>query len=234
MTRIPNMPPVDAGEAVPEQPNAQPPRAEQPGTHTISDGPPGGPPPASQEPPQMPFIHSQSEQPEGTFITDDQFMHDFMKETHTVPLAVLIVSTVLSFMIWGYQGFAASEVGYGFAGVLGGCVAIGVLLGVSCMTSTAAGWIISKIFGEDYGSPGALILRFSAVAAAQFPIFAAIGAVVGGLMTLFFFLPVMLLLAMFVAGLDLIRAFVYIVILNVVNWILFAFLAVSFATAVMG
>ena len=231
MSRLPNMPPVGAGEAVPEQPKAEP-----SGVHTITDGPaPTGPPPSAQEPPQMPFLHSKAEPGgEGVFISDDQFINDFLKESHTVPKVVLIVSSLLAFLIYGYQGFATSEVGYGLAGALGACVVIAVLLGACCLTSTAAGWIICKMFGEDYGSPGALILRFSAVAAAQFPIFAAIGAVVGGLTSLFFFLPVMLLLAMFVAGLDLIRAFLYIVILNVVNLILLVFLATSFATAVMG
>jgi hypothetical protein len=230
MSRLPNMPPSEAGEAVPEQP-----RAEQPGVQTISDGPaPSGPPPSAQEPPQLPFLHSKGGQPEGKFISDDEFMQDFLKENHTVPMTVLIVSAVLSFLIFGYQGLASAEPGMGLAGAIGACLLIAVVMGVTCLTSTAAGWIIAKMFGEDYGSPGALILRFSAVAVAQFPIFAAISTVVGGLMSLFFFLPVMLLLAMFVAGLDLIRAFVYIVILNIVNWILIAFLAASFATAVMG
>jgi hypothetical protein len=223
------MPPIEEDEAVPTQPPSG-----QTGTHTISDGPASsGPPQSAQEPPQLPFLHSKAQQPEGEFISDDQFMQDFLKEDHTVPMTVLIVSGVLSFLIYGYQGMAASDPGLGFAGAIGACLIIAVLMAASCLTSTAAGWIIAKMFGEDYGSPGALILRFSAVAVAQFPIFAAIGAVVGGLMSLFFFLPVMLLLAMFVAGLDLIRAFVFIVILNVVNWILFAFIAVSFASAVM-
>jgi hypothetical protein len=223
------MPPADAGEAVPEHPQAQ-----QPGTQTILDGPePGGPPPASQEPPQMPFLHSQNEQPEGAFISDDQFMHAFLKESHTVPMTVLIVSAVLSFLIYGYQGMAPADPGLGLAGALGACVAIAVLMGISCLTSTAAGWIICKIFGEDYGSPAILLLRFSAVAVAQFPIFAVIDAMVGGLLTLFFFLPVMLILAIVVAGLDVIRAFMYCAILTVVNWMLIAFIAVSFASAFM-
>ena len=232
MSRLPNMPSAEAGGAVPEQPGT-----DQSGVHTIPGGPaPSAPPPSAQEPPQLPFMHSRAQQePEGTFISDDQFMHDFLKETHTVPLTVLIISTVLAFMFWGYQGYAGSEVGFGLAGALGGCGTAAVLLGITCLTSTAAGWIICKMFGEDYGSPGALILRFSAVAAAQLPIFMAIGVVVGGLMSLFFFfLPVMMVLAMFVAGLDLVRAFVYIVILNIVNWMLVAFFPASFATAVMG
>ena len=227
MTRIPNMPPVKAGEAVPEQPGVQ----------TISDGPASsGPPPSAQEPPQLPFLHSKAgQQPEGTFISDDQFMHDFMKETHTVPLAVLIVSTVLSFLIWGYQGFVASEIGYGLAGALGGCIFIGLLLGVSCLTATAAGWIICKIFGEDYGSVGVLFLRFSAVAAAQFPVVALIYAVVGGIIpSMFLLVPVMIILAMVVAGLDVIRAFLFCAILGVINVLLFVFGVASFATAVMG
>jgi len=230
MSRLPNMPPSGTGEAVPEQP-----RAEQSGMHTITeDQAPSGPPPSAQEPPQLPFLHSKAAQPEGTFISDDEFMQDFLKETHTVPLTVLIVSAVLTFLIFGYQGLASAEPGMGLVGAIGGCLVIAVVMGITCLTSTAAGWIIAKMFGEDYGSPGALILRFSAVAVAQVPIFTAIGTVVGGLMSLFFFLPIMLVLAMFVAGLDVIRAFVYIVILNLVNWILIAFLAVSFATALLG
>ena len=230
MTRLPNMPPSGAGEAVSEQPPAQP-----SGVHTITDGPaPTGPPSAAQEPPQMPFLHSQAEPQESVFVSDEQFLHDFLKESHTLPKAVLIISSVLTFLIWGYQGFAAAEPGMGLASALGACLLIGVVLGICCLTSTAAGWVICKIFGEDYGSAGVLFLRFSAVAAAQFPVFAVLIAVVGGLLSFLFFVPVMLVLAIVIAGLDLVRAFLYIVILNVVNWILFAFVTMSFATAVTG
>jgi hypothetical protein len=224
------MPPPPADEAAPDKPNAS-----QPGVHTISDGPaPPAPPPSSQEPPQMPFVHSQAEQSQeqGVFTTDDQFMHDFLKESHTTPLAVLIISSVLALLIYGYRGFVAADSGMGLAAALTTCFGVVMFLGVSCLTSTAAGWIICKIFGEDYGSAGSLFLRFSAVAAAQFPAFALINAMVGDLLSLLFILPVVMVLSMIIAGFDVVRAFMYCVILSAVNWILIAFVLVSFATAV--
>ena len=96
------------------------------------------------------------------------------------------------------------------------------------------GWVICKIFGEDYGSVGGLFLRFSAVAAAQFPVFAVLQAVVGGLLSFLFVVPVVMVLAMIIGGFDILRAFLYCVVLNVVNWMLIIFVFASFATAVMG
>jgi hypothetical protein len=229
------MPPPGAGEAIPEKPNPG-----QSGLHTITDkapAPSGGPPAEAAQPPQMPFIHSQSEQPqgEGVFLTDGQFIPDFLKESHTLPKTVLIVSTVLAFLIAGYQGYAASEPGMGLAGALGTCVIVALLLGVGCLASTAAGWIICKIFGEDYGSVGVLFLRFSAVAAAQIPVFALINAVVGGfLLSYVFFLPVMFILTMVIAGLDVVRTFLFCVILGVINMLLVMFALASVATAMTG
>jgi hypothetical protein len=224
------MPPAGADETVPEQPTAP-----QGGVHTITDDPaPASPPPSSQEPPQLPFLHSQSDEPQGAFVSDDQFMNEFLKESHSTPAAVLIISAILAFLIYGYQAFMVAEPGMGLATALGACMFTAVLMGVACLTSTAAGWIICKVFGEDYGSVGGLLLRFSAVAAAQFPVFAVIDALVGGLLSLLFIVPVVMVLAMLIGGFDVVRAFLYCVILSVVNWILIAFVAVSFATAVMG
>jgi hypothetical protein len=183
----------------------------------------------------MPFIHSQASPSEeqGVFMSDDQFINDFLKESHTVPKTVLIVSGVLALLIAGYQGYAAAEPGMGLAGALGTCVVVALLLGVSCLASTAAGWIICKIFGEDYGSVGVLFLRFSAVAVAQVPVFAMIHAVVGGfLLTYIIYLPIMFILTMIIAGLDVVRAFLFCVILGVINMLLVMFALASFATAV--
>jgi hypothetical protein len=224
------MPPAGAGEAVPEQPNTQP-----SGTHTIADGPaPPAPPPSSKEPPQMPFIHSKAEPAgDGVFLSDDEFIHDFLKESHTVPKTVLIVGGLLAFLIVGYMGYAGSEPGMGLAGALGSCIILAPLLAVCCLASTAAGWIICKIFGEDYGSVGVLFMRFSAVAVAQVPVFALVQAVVGGfLLSQIVFVPIMFILTMFIAGLDVIRAFLFCVILGVINMLLVMFALASFATAV--
>jgi len=229
MSRLPNMPPSEAGEAVPEQP-----RTDQSGMQTITEGPaPSGPPQSAQEPPQMPFLHSKAQQPDGTFISDDEFMQDFLKEDHTVPKTVLIVGGLLAFLIAGYMGYAGSEPGMGLAGALGSCIIFAPLLAVCCLASTAAGWIICKIFGEDYGSVGVLFMRFSAVAVAQVPVFALINAVVGGfLLSYVIFLPVMFILTMVISGLDVVRTFLFCVILGVINMLLAMFVLASFATAV--
>ena len=52
----------------------------------------------------MPFIHSQAgQQPEGAFVSDDQFMHDFLKESHTVPMTVLIPTFITSELKTAFQ-----------------------------------------------------------------------------------------------------------------------------------
>jgi hypothetical protein len=197
--------------------------------------PPAAPMPTIQsaQPAQVPLTDLGTQGEQGVFVSDDQFIHEFLKESYTVPTTVLIVSSVLGLAIYGYQGYAASDLGMGLAGAIGGCVAMCVMLAIACLTSTAAGWVVCKIFGEDYGSIGGLLLRFSALAAAQMPVFAVIDALVGGLLSLLFYLPVMLALAIWVAGLDFFRALVFVAILAVVNWILIAFTLASLATAVM-
>jgi hypothetical protein len=225
------MPPPEAGDAVPEQTQAKP-----SGTHAIADGPApaGAAPPAEKQPPQVPFLHSQNEQqPEGVFLSDDQFRNDFLRESHSAPLAVLIVSALLSYLIYGYQAFMASEPGLGLTTAFGTCIVLTLAMGIGSLASTGAGWIICKMFGEDYGSALGLLLRFSAVATAQFPVFALLDFMVGGILSLLLVVPVILVLAMVIGGFDVIRAFLYCVILGVVNWMIVMFLAASFATAVM-
>jgi hypothetical protein len=181
----------------------------------------------------MPFTRQDGQQhEEAVFLTDDQFMHEFLKENHTLPAAVLAISSVATFLIVGYRGFTIAEPGAGLVTALGACVAVAVMLGICCLVSTGAGWVVCKMFGEDYGSAGALFLRFGAVAVAQFPVFAAISALVGGLLSIFLFLPVMLALVVWIAGLDLIRAFLFTIIQSLVSWLLVAFVFMSLATAI--
>jgi hypothetical protein len=233
MSRLPNVPATAAGDTATG--SAQPASA---GLHVISAGPApvaASPAPSihSAQPAQIPLTNPGAQGEQGFFVTDDQFIHDFLKENYTVPITVLIVSAVLGLAFNAYQGYAASDIGMGFVGAVGGCIVMCVMLVIASLTSTAAGWIVCKIFGEDYGSLGGLLLRFSAVAAAQMPVFAVINALVGGLLSLFFFVPAMLVVAIWVAGLDIIRAIVFIAILTVINWMLIAFTLASFATALM-
>jgi hypothetical protein len=229
MSRLPNVPLSGADDA-----SAGPSRSGTTGLHTISAGPaPAAAPKQPMQPAQVPLTELGTQGEQGVFISDDQFIHEFLKENYTVPTTVLIVSAVLGLAIYGYQGYAASEIGMGLMGAMGGCIVMCVMLAVACLTSTAAGWVVCKIFGEDYGSIGGLLLRFSAVAAAQLPVFAVINALVGGLLSLCFFLPALIVLAIWVAGLDVLRAFVYVAFLTVINWVLIAFTLASFATALM-
>jgi hypothetical protein len=230
MSRLPSVPPPSPAD---ENVNANP-DAGQTGLHTIGGGPATAeaPPPGPSQPAQMPITQGSAQQDQAAFITDEQFLHEFLKEDHTVPKVVLVSCVALTLAIYGYRGFALSDPGAALAAAFGSCVLAAILLCIAALTATAAGWVVSKIFGEDYGSVGVLFLRFSAVAAAQFPVFEATAALVGGFLALFLAVPIMLALVVWVAGLDLIRAVFFTVILCLVNWLLFAFVAVSIATAV--
>jgi hypothetical protein len=157
--------------------------------------------------------------------SNDELIAEFLKERHTLPKIVLPVSTIAAVAIaayWGHRS-GADATSYGFIGFLA------VL--VSCATAIAAGWIVSKIFNEDFGAPGVLALRFSAVAAAQFPVLAGLVLVMGFFPAMLFNVPIMIGVTMFVAGVDLFRSIVFSIIVGVVNLSIASFALMGLATS---
>ncbi len=105
------------------------------------------------------------------------------------------------------------------------------MLLVSTVISVAAGWITCKITSEDYGSIGGLLLRFSAVAAAQVAVFGVIMGIMGPIVAFFLSIPVMFAIVMFVSGLDFLRTLLFNVVSNVIFWGVIAFFMMSIAAA---
>ncbi len=198
----------------------------------------GGPSAAAPPPPapvardvaQVPFLHTMAQPADsGMYATDQQHLQEIMRDRHTLPLAVLGIATVLTLGIFGARGFADA----GPAGAIGSCMVAGILLAAASLTSTAAGWIVAKIFGEDYGSGWALLLRFSAVAAAQFPVLETVSYVTGTLIGIVFCVPIMVIIVMLVAGLGFARALVFTVLMSLINWVLIAFSVMNLAATVL-
>ena len=94
MSNFPNLPP-----ASPSSPDQGP---SATGLHTIYPGPPAAAAPAAPKapaapaapaqeapPPQRPFLHSVNDGLDE--ISEAQFLHDYMKERHALPIGVLAI-----------------------------------------------------------------------------------------------------------------------------------------------
>ncbi len=183
-------------------------------------------PAGEAQPAQHPLNLTDKGEDPGT-DADDVLIAEFLKEHHTLPKIVLPVCTVLAIVIaavWGFRnGGTPSATFYGIMGLLA--------VMVSSVSATAAGWIVSRIFNEDFGTFGEVALRFSAVAAAQFPVLAGLVMVAGFFPAMLFNIPIMIGVTMFVAGVDLFRSIVFSIIVGVVNFMLASFAVMSFATS---
>ena len=212
---IPAPAPVPVPVPVPNAPRPNTPRGQGAGS-AVAD---------VSQPAQKPLIHPPNDEP--VFMSDSEYLDDFLKDNYTIPLAVLGISTAISFIIYGYRGFMAG----GPIGVIGACIAIGIAIAIGALCATAAGWIVAKIFSDDCGSAGSLIIRYSAIAAAAIPVFEALGSILGFFPAVIFSYPIMLGVTIFVAGLDLFRAIVFNVMLTIVYLMMFSFFLMSLAAS---
>ena len=143
MSRIPNSSPQHQGNAPARQ------QSDRGGLHMIDAGPAVADAPAGHQrpnqPAQMPLLHNPGQADEVGFLTDQQFVQDYLKEDHTLPIVTLIACAGITLAIYGYKGLAAGGVG----GALGMCLLAVILLAVAALTATAAGWVVCKVFGEN-------------------------------------------------------------------------------------
>lgn len=194
------------------------------GLHTISAGPAVAEK-QFHDVAQMPLTHVTDD--EAVFMSEQEFMDEYLKESYTIPIAALGISTAIALLIYGARGMAAGGIG----SAIGGCIAVIIAMAIGALCASAAGWIVAKLFGDDYGSAGVLILRFSAVSAAAIPIFEGLGLALGFFPAIIFSYPVMLVVTIFVAGIDFVRAIVFNVILTVVYLVIFSLFIMSIAAS---
>ena len=188
---------------------------------TAYSGPPIGvkkPP----EPAQVPLDYV-GDEVAGEFMTDDQFIEHYVEERNPFPGIVLGVGLALCYLLF-YAGF-----GY-YQGGATDAIALGIftaMLAVACTTATGVGWLVCKIFGDDIDSVITLFLRFSSVAAYQIAVFTGLMLAVGFFPAVIFGAPVMVVIVVYLGGMDMLRAIVFSVVLSLVNFALFSFFAVG-------
>ena len=221
------------------------PEVGQTGQHTIGSMPsaPGGMPPtpaAEVAQPAGPVANVAPPLPltgvvttpsgeTGVFISEQQILDDVMKEDHTLPAAVAVLCGGLTLVIYAAQGLAQA----GPVGAILMFVLTGVVLAVSVVLSTFAAWVVTKMFGEDFGSLSGLLLRVSAVVAAQALLFLGLTAVIGVIPAMLASVPILLVLSMWLLGMSLFQAFVFAVILKMIEGVLILFVMLSIASAML-
>lgn len=240
MSRLPPPPVQPSADELESEPEVG-----QTGLHTIGSIPsaPGGMPPApagDMAQPAAPVANVAPPLPlagvvttptgeTGVFIPEHQILDDVMKENHTLPAVVAVLCGGLTLVIYAAQGLAQA----GLAGAIVMCVLMGVVLAVSVVLSTFAAWVVTKMFGEDFGSLSGLLLRVSAVVAAQFLLFLGLTAVIGPIPAILASVPILLALSVWLLGMSLFQAFVFAVLLTMIEWVLIAFVVFSIANAIL-
>ncbi len=166
---------------------------------------------------------------QAVFLSDEEVDADLFEEDHTLHIGVASICTGLYLIICAGIGLA----GGGLLGGIGLAILGAVLLAVSAAVGTGALWIVGKLFAEDFGTLHLLMLRAAAVVSAQFVALLAFTALVGPLLGMLVALPAQFFLAAWLLGMDALQAFVFVVVMKIVEWLLFMFVAMSIASAIM-
>lgn len=161
------------------------------------------------------------------FLSEEEFRKEFLRENHLFPLLVLGICGGLAFVITAAGGLAEG----GVAGAIGAGIVIVALFGVCALTGSLAAWAVGKLFAEDFGSFPTLLLRIAAVTAGEFLIFMGLAALMGPIPTIFLGLPVLLVLVIWLVGMSLLQAFVFSVILKMVEFMLISFVVLGIASS---
>ncbi len=167
--------------------------------------------------------------PPGTFISEDEFFRKNMRENHTLPLLLTVGCGGLCLVLYTMRAF--SEGGTELATSM--AIGISILLAASTLTGTAAAWFVSKIFGENFGSIGVLTLHIAAVSCTELLIYLGANTLIGPLMSLLIGLPCLIFLSVWLVGMNLFQAFVFAIVLKIVEVLLISFILMSVASAMM-
>jgi hypothetical protein len=162
------------------------------------------------------------------FMTEEQYFQQATRESHALHLIVLCLCGGLVLAAAAVPGMAGGPIGM----IVSSLMALLILAG-NCVVNTFVGWLISKIFATDFGSFPLLVLHFAAVTAAYTVALVGLMVLAGPMFGILLSMPALVLICMWLIGMDLIQAFLYTTILGVVNWLLVTFLAAGLMSAVM-
>ena len=230
----PALVPINPGMVAPEPPAPPAVHASSPPANSVAVPVPAAPHPQAQaSPAQVAPLRGVVTGPNGekaVFLSDEEFDSEFLKESHTLHIGIASVCSGLFLIMYAGIGM----VGAGPLAGIGLAVLGAVLLGVSVAVGTGAAWIVGKLFGEDFGAFRILTLRVSAVVSTQFLVLMGFAAVVGPILAMLISLPVLLFLAAWLLGMNMLQAFVFTVVMKILEWFLLIFVAISIASAVAG
>lgn len=159
-------------------------------------------------------------------LSDAELVVDIEAEDHGLHIGVLAIGILASVILTGMAG------GGGALGLIG--AAIGTVVALVFMTpiNAAAAWMVGKMFGHDFGSFPCLLLRVGAVTAAYTAVMAGATIVLGPMFSLVLGLPVMLVLAVWLLGMDVLQSMIFSIVMSSVKWILAAFVMASMASLI--
>lgn len=190
------------------------------------------PPTEEASPPLLAPLRGVVTGPDGeqaVFLSDEEVERDLFKENHTLHIGVASICSGLVLIICFGFGLVKS----GLLGGIGFAVLGAVLLAVSAAVGTGAIWIVGKLFAEDFGTFHILMLRAAAVVSAQILALLGFAAVVGPGLGMLVALPAQFFIASWLLGLDALQAFVFVVLMKILEWLLLIFVVMSIASAVM-
>ena len=166
---------------------------------------------------------------QAVFLSDEEVESDLFKENHTLHIGVAAICSGLALVIFVGIGL----VNGGLLGGIGLAVLGAVLLAVYAAVGTGALWTVGKLFAEDFGSFHILMLRAAAVVSAQIVALMGFMALVGPGLGMLVALPAQFFIAAWLLGMDALKAFLFVVVMKIIEWLLFMFVAMSIASAVM-
>ena len=162
-------------------------------------------------------------------MSEEEYFRKSMSENHAFPVLLTLVCAGSSLSIYTMKGL--SEGGTTMATSM--ALAVGILLVATTVIGTFVAWFVSKIFAENYGSFGGLMLRIAAVSSTELLLFFGLSTVIGPVLSLLAGLPLLILLSCWMVGMNLFQAFVFAIVLKIVEVLMISFTLMSIVTKMM-
>ena len=167
--------------------------------------------------------------PPGTFMSEEEYFRKSMSENHAFPVLLTLVCAGSSLSIYTMKGL--SEGGTTMATSM--ALAVGILLVATTVIGTLTAWFVAKIFDENFGSFGVLMLRIAAVSSTELLLYFGLSTVIGPYLPLLVGLPMLILLTCWLVGMNLFQAFVFAIVLKIVEMLLISFTLISIVSKMM-
>ena len=162
-------------------------------------------------------------------MSEEEYFRKNMSENHAFPILLTLVCGGSSLFIYTMQGFA--EGGTALATAM--AMAISILLVAATVIGTLTAWFVAKIFAENFGSFGVLMLRIAAVSSTELLLYFGLSTVIGPILSMLVGMPILILLTCWLVGMNLFQAFVFAVVLKIVEVLMISFTLMSIVNTMM-